>query len=122
MRLSAQLTIRLLPLPPTQISRPCSKQNTELVTIFGKSWTVHVKEALHTTPERNLQLISDSIGFLRQQGKTVFYDAEHFFDGFNADPNTLLPPIWKGDGGRRRVRHPLRHKRRVACRAKSETP
>ena len=69
--------------------------NTELVTIFGKSWTVHVKEALHTSLERNLQLISESIGFLRQQGKTVFYDAEHFFDGFNADPQFALATIAK---------------------------
>ncbi|MGC9965400.1 MAG: citramalate synthase [Syntrophobacteraceae bacterium] len=69
--------------------------DTELVTIFGKSWTVHVKEALHTSLERNLQLISDSIGFLRQQGKTVFYDAEHFFDGFNADPKFALATVAK---------------------------
>ena len=69
--------------------------NTELVTIFGKSWTVHVKDALHTTLERNLELISDSISFLRQQGKTVFYDAEHFFDGFNADPQYALATIGK---------------------------
>ena len=69
--------------------------NTELVTIFGKSWTVHVKEALHTSLERNLQLISDSIGFLRQQGKTVFYDAEHFFDGFNAESEFALATLAK---------------------------
>ena len=69
--------------------------DTELVTIFGKSWTVHVKEALHTTLDRNLQLISDSFGFLRQQGKTVFYDAEHFFDGFNADPSFALATLAK---------------------------
>ncbi len=67
--------------------------NTELVTIFGKTWTIHVKEALHTTLDRNLQLISESIGFLRQQGKTVFYDAEHFFDGFNADSQYALATI-----------------------------
>lgn len=67
--------------------------NTELVTIFGKSWTVHVKDALHTTPERNLQIISESIDFLRQQGKTVFYDAEHFFDGFLDDPEYALATV-----------------------------
>jgi 2-isopropylmalate synthase len=69
--------------------------NTELVTIFGKSWTVHVKEALHTTLEHNLHLISESVGFLRQQGKTVFYDAEHFFDGFYADSRYALATISK---------------------------
>ena len=69
--------------------------NTELVTIFGKSWTVHVKDALHTTLDRNLDLISDSVSFLRQQGKTVFYDAEHFFDGFNDNPEYALATIEK---------------------------
>ncbi len=66
---------------------------TEIVTIFGKSWTVHVHDALHTTKERNLDLISDSISFLRQRGKTIFYDAEHFFDGFNDDPEYALTTI-----------------------------
>jgi 2-isopropylmalate synthase len=69
--------------------------NTELVTIFGKSWTVHVKDALRTTLDRNLDLISESIKFMRQQGKTVFYDAEHFFDGFNADPQYALATVGK---------------------------
>jgi 2-isopropylmalate synthase len=69
--------------------------NTELVTIVGKSWTVHVKEVLLTTLERNLDLISDSILFLRQHGKTVFYDAEHFFDGFNENAEYALATIAK---------------------------
>ena len=69
--------------------------NTELVTIFGKSWTVHVKEALLTTLERNLDLIYDSIVFLRRQGKTVFYDAEHFFDGFSDNAEYALATIAK---------------------------
>ncbi len=69
--------------------------DTELVTIFGKSWTVHVKEALRTTLDRNLALISGSIEFLRQQGKTVFYDAEHFFDGFKDDPQYTLATVGK---------------------------
>ncbi|MDR3566469.1 MAG: citramalate synthase [Syntrophobacteraceae bacterium] len=67
--------------------------NTELVTIFGKSWTVHVKDALHTTPERNLQIISESIDYLRQKGKTVFYDAEHFFDGYKDDAEYALATL-----------------------------
>src|SRR5208337_3551062 len=69
--------------------------DTELVTIFGKSWTVHVKEALHTTLERNLDLIYGSIEFLRRQGKTVFYDAEHFFDGFYDNPQYALATVEK---------------------------
>lgn len=68
---------------------------TEIVTIFGKSWTIHVKDALHTTLERNLELIADSIAFLRRHGKTVIYDAEHFFDGFKANPDYTLTTLAK---------------------------
>lgn len=66
---------------------------TEVVAVFGKSWTVHVKEALHTTLERNLRIIHDSVDFVRRHGKRVFYDAEHFFDGFGADPQYALSTI-----------------------------
>ncbi|MGM5487455.1 MAG: citramalate synthase [Nanobdellota archaeon] len=55
--------------------------------IFGKTWTTHVKNQLNCTNERNLELIHDSITHLRQQGLTVFYDLEHFFDGFKDDPD-----------------------------------
>ncbi|MEM5787684.1 MAG: citramalate synthase, partial [Syntrophobacteraceae bacterium] len=68
---------------------------TETVTIFGKTWTVHVRDALHTTLERNLELISDSIAFLRQNGNKIIYDAEHFFDGFYDDPEYALATIGK---------------------------
>jgi len=73
---------------------------TPVVTIFGKSWTVHVRDALHTTLERNLQLIRDSLGFLRPHAETLFYDAEHFFDGFKADPEYALATLEKAiEGG-----------------------
>lgn len=66
---------------------------TEVATIFGKSWTVHVKDALNTTLERNLELIRDSLGYLRRHFQTVFYDAEHFFDGFKANREYALATI-----------------------------
>ena len=66
---------------------------TDIVTIFGKSWTFHVTEALETTLETNLELIGDSIAFLRSQGRQVFYDAEHFFDGYKTDPSYALKTI-----------------------------
>ncbi len=66
---------------------------TDIVTIFGKSWTLHVTEALETTLEANLELIEDSIAFLRTKGRQVFYDAEHFFDGYKADPNYALKTL-----------------------------
>jgi 2-isopropylmalate synthase len=58
---------------------------TPVVTIFGKTWILHVKEALQITEEENLEIISDSVAFLKKNGKEVVYDAEHFFDGFKGD-------------------------------------
>jgi 2-isopropylmalate synthase len=66
---------------------------TDIVTVFGKSWTLHVTEALETTLENNLELIGDSIAFLRSKGRQVFYDAEHFFDGYKTDPTYALKTI-----------------------------
>ena len=56
-------------------------------TLVGKSWDLHVTEVLETTLEENLRMIADSIRFLKAGGSTVFFDAEHFFDGYkrNAD-------------------------------------
>jgi 2-isopropylmalate synthase len=59
--------------------------NTPVVTIFGKSSPFQVAEALQTTPEENLRMISDSVKFLRQHGREVIYDAEHSFDGYVQD-------------------------------------
>jgi 2-isopropylmalate synthase len=59
---------------------------TDLITIFGKSWALHIKEALGITLTKNLEIIGDSIRYLRSKKKRVFYDAEHFFDGYKADP------------------------------------
>ena len=59
---------------------------TPVVTIFGKTWLLHVKEALQITEEENLDLIADSVAYLKKNGKEVVYDAEHFFDGYKTDP------------------------------------
>ena len=59
---------------------------TPAVSIFGKSWLLHVTHVLGTTPEINLAMISDSVAFLKKNGKEVIFDAEHFFDGFRANP------------------------------------
>ncbi len=58
---------------------------TPVCTIFGKTWTLHVKEVLQTTNEDNLRIIEDSVAYLKANGKRVLYDAEHFFDGYKAD-------------------------------------
>lgn len=55
---------------------------THWVTVFGKSWDLHVIESLKTTLEENLAMIRDTIEYLRSQGRRVIYDAEHWFDGY----------------------------------------
>ncbi len=63
---------------------------TSAVTIFGKSWRLHVTQVLGTTLEENLAMIADSVGYLKERGREVIYDAEHFFDGYRADPAYAL--------------------------------
>ncbi|MEA3345836.1 MAG: citramalate synthase [Chloroflexota bacterium] len=67
--------------------------DTEVVTVAGKSWDLHVHEVLHTSLGENLRLITDTCSFLRAHGQRVFYDAEHFFDGFKADPEYALETL-----------------------------
>jgi len=55
---------------------------TPVVTIFGKTWLLHVTEVIRTTPEENLSMIEDSVRYLVEAGREVIYDAEHFFDGY----------------------------------------
>jgi 2-isopropylmalate synthase len=63
---------------------------TPVVTIYGKTWMLHVKEVLNTTPEENLAMIGDTVRFLKSHGKMVVYDAEHAFDGYKDDPEYAL--------------------------------
>lgn len=66
---------------------------TPIVTLVGKSWTLHVTEALGATLEENLAMIGESVAYLHTQGREVFYDAEHFFDGYRADPEYALETL-----------------------------
>ncbi len=59
---------------------------TPVVTLVGKSWEMHVTEILETTVAENLAMIEESVAYCRAQGKEVIYDAEHFFDGYRANP------------------------------------
>ncbi|PKQ20554.1 MAG: citramalate synthase [Actinobacteria bacterium HGW-Actinobacteria-6] len=52
------------------------------ICIFGKAWDIHVTETLQTTLEENVRMVRDSVVFLKAAGRTVFFDAEHFFDGY----------------------------------------
>ena len=66
------------------------KSKAKVVTIFGKTWDLHVTDVLGTTLEENLKMIKDTVGFLVSRGLTVFYDAEHFFDAYKASPRYSL--------------------------------
>ena len=65
----------------------------DTVTIFGKTWDFHVKEALRISLEENLELIFDSLEYLKQNVGEVVYDAEHFFDGYKANPEYALKTL-----------------------------
>ncbi|HEY8347077.1 MAG TPA: citramalate synthase [Symbiobacteriaceae bacterium] len=66
---------------------------TSVVAIFGKSWDYHVTGALGTTLEENLRMIRETVAYLKQHGREVVYDAEHFFDGFKANPEYALATL-----------------------------
>jgi len=66
---------------------------TPVVTLVGKSWDLHVFHVLETTLEENLRMIGSSVAFMKSQGKEVIYDAEHFFDGYKADPGYAIETL-----------------------------
>ncbi len=66
---------------------------TPVVTIFGKSWRLHVTDVLRIELAENRRLIEESVRFLRSAGREVIYDAEHFFDGFKDDPDHALATL-----------------------------
>jgi len=66
---------------------------TPVCTVVGKTWTLHVTDVLRTTLEENLRVIEKSLAYLRAQGRRVIYDAEHFFDGYKADPAYALETL-----------------------------
>ena len=77
-----------------RLNRPADDPNlralvdaaTPVVTIFGKSWLLHVTEVLGATPAEGLAMVGDSVAFLHEAGREVVYDAEHYFDGYKDDP------------------------------------
>lgn len=66
---------------------------TQVVTIVGKTWDEHVIGVLKTSLEENLKMIEDSVSYLKKQGREVIYDAEHFFDGYAANPSYALKTL-----------------------------
>jgi len=70
-----------------------------VVTIFGKSWDLHVREALKTTNEENLDMIFSTMEYLKKYFDEVVYDAEHFFDGYKANPEYALKTLEAAEQG-----------------------
>jgi 2-isopropylmalate synthase len=70
----------------SQVLRELLDAGTEIVCLVGKAWDLHVTEALRTDLAEGVAMVRDSVAFLRAQGRRVFFDAEHFFDGFASDP------------------------------------
>jgi 2-isopropylmalate synthase len=66
---------------------------TPVCTVVGKTWSIHVTDVLQTTYEDNLCIIETSLAYLKSQGRRVIYDAEHFFDGYKADPVYALETL-----------------------------
>ena len=66
---------------------------TSAVTVFGKSWDAQVRRVLDADPEENLHMISETVAYLKEAGREVIYDAEHFFDGYRANPGYALATI-----------------------------
>lgn len=64
-----------------------------VLTIFGKSWDLHVTEVLRTTLDENVRMVRETVAYLKTQTEEVVYDAEHFFDGFKANPEYALATL-----------------------------
>ncbi len=73
--------------------RALLESETPVVTIFGKSWLLHVRTALRISDDQNIELIGDSVRHLVEQGREVIYDAEHFFDGYRDNPAYALQSL-----------------------------
>lgn len=69
------------------------KAETQIVTIFGKSWDLHASEILGVSLDENLNMIEESVAYLKKQGRQVIYDAEHFFDGHIRNPTYALKTV-----------------------------
>jgi 2-isopropylmalate synthase len=89
-------------------SQPCDDANIQaliaseapVITLVGKSWTLHVTDVIRTTLEENLRIIRESVAYCREQGREAIYDAEHFFDGYKADPDYAIATLQAAvDGG-----------------------
>jgi len=73
--------------------RALVEANTKVATVVGKSWDLHATKILETTLEENLAMVADTVNFLKSRGLIVFFNAEHFFDGYKANPGYALEVV-----------------------------
>jgi 2-isopropylmalate synthase len=67
--------------------------NTPVITLVGKSWDLHVRDVLQVSMAENLAMIGESVAYCKAQDKEIIYDAEHFFDGYKANPEYAIATI-----------------------------
>lgn len=79
--------------------RALVEAETPAVIVVGKTWKAHVDKVLRCSYQENLEMIRDSVAFLRSEGRTVFFDCEHFFDGFRHDPDYALQVVQAAEAG-----------------------
>ena len=75
------------------------KSGAPVKTIFGKSWDLHVTDVIRTTLTENLDMIESSVAFLKEHSEEVIYDAEHFFDGYKANPEYAIETLRAAEKG-----------------------
>jgi len=69
------------------------ESGANVVTVVGKAWSLHVRDVLRTTRQENMAMISDTVKFFKNHGRTVFFDAEHFFDGYKDSPEFAMDAV-----------------------------
>jgi 2-isopropylmalate synthase len=79
--------------------RQLLEAGTEVVTIVGKSWDIHIRDVLRVSLDENLAMIEDSVRFLVENDREVIFDAEHFFDGYKADPEYAIATLKAAENG-----------------------
>ena len=82
----------------SQVLRDLLEAGTEVVCLVGKAWDFHVTEALRTDLDEGVAMVRDSVAFLKAQGRRVFFDAEHFFDGYRSDPAFAMAILAAAEG------------------------
>ncbi|MBR2271672.1 MAG: citramalate synthase [Fibrobacter sp.] len=75
------------------------KSGAPVKTIFGKSWDLHVTDVIRTTLTENLDMIESSVAYLKENSEEVIYDAEHFFDGYKANPEYAIETLRAAEKG-----------------------